>query len=174
MPRRLSLPIAGGLALAATSLAAAPACVTEAEARSLATFALPAAIETVASRCATVLPGSDWLARGGAPLATRYRKDGGGAVGPALSAVERLLGQRMPTFLDGGTMQRIAEGAIAERVSSAVKLADCAAISRVAEHLSPLPLANAAALIVALIQLDPKTARAGLSICPAGATGKAG
>lgn len=143
-------------------------CLTEAEARSVVAYALPTAITAAAVRCRPVLPASAWLNRGAASLSQRYRREGGGDAAAALPVLERLSGQRMPDFLDAGTASGVVEALIDERTGAALATRDCAAISQIAEQISPLPIGNVAALLVALVQLDRSaTSRTGIRICPA-------
>ena len=161
------------LSLSTPTLAQSADCLTEAEARSVVAYALPAAIDATATRCRPVLPASAWLNRGAAGLSQRYRREGGGDAAAALSVLERLSGQQIPDFLDAGTATTVVESLIAERAGAALATRDCAAVSRIAEQISPLPIGNVAALLVALVQLDRgTTSRTGIRICapaPAGA-----
>ena len=147
---------------------AATACFDEADGRSVVAFALPAAVEAAARRCASVLPRTAWLPRNASRLAARYRQEGGGDLKAALPVMERLSGQTLPKFLDDSTAAGLANGIIAERVTSSLRTSDCASVARVAEQLDPLPLGNVAALAVALAQLDDGKllGASGLSICP--------
>ncbi|HEX8446694.1 MAG TPA: hypothetical protein VF649_08780 [Sphingomonas sp.] len=157
-------------ALLATSpgLAQSNDCLSEAEARSVVAYALPAAIEATAARCRPLLPAAAWLSRNGAGMAQRYRRDGGGSAEAALPVLERLSGQTMPDFLDPTTLSTMVEGLITDRVRDAVATRDCPTISRIAEQISPLPLGNVASLLVALVQLDRRaTSRTGIRICSA-------
>lgn len=158
--------------LAAPSWAQSPDCLTEAEARSVVAYALPAAIDAAAARCRPVLPAAAWLNRGAASLSQRYRREGGGNAAAALPVFERLSGQRIPDFLDPDTASTVVESLIVERTGAALATHDCAAVSRIAEQISPLPVGNVAALLVALVQLDRgTTSRTGIRICPAAAAG---
>ncbi|WP_129586213.1 hypothetical protein [Sphingomonas montana] len=161
------------LAAIAITLSITPAmaqsadCLTEAEARSVVAYALPAAIEATAARCRPALPASAWLNRGAAGMAARYRRDGGGNPAAALAVIEKLSGQSVPDMLDPSTLTTVVEQLIADRIGTAVATRDCTAISRIAEQISPLPIGNVASLLVALVQLDRGTAsRTGIRICP--------
>ena len=160
------------LLVAAPATARSADCLTEAEARSVVAYALPAAIGAVTARCRPALPASAWLNRGAASLAARYRREGGGNAAAALPVLERLSGQQIPDFLDSNTASSVVEGLIVERAGAAVATRDCATVSRIAEQISPLPLGNVASLLVALIQLDRgTTSRTGIQICPATTAG---
>lgn len=160
------------LLLAAPVTAQAADCLTEAEARSVVAYALPAAVEAAAARCRPVLPSGAWLNRGAAGMAQRYRREGGGNAAAALPVLEKFSGQSMPDFLDPETASTMVQGLIADRVGAAVPTRDCAAISRIAEQISPLPIGNVTSLLVALVQLDRgATSRTGIRLCPAPAAG---
>jgi nicotinamide-nucleotide amidase len=151
--------IAGGLGLAATSLVAAtPACVTGSGGALDRHLRLcPTAVETIASRCATVLPGSRLgLARGRrlacGPLSQGWRRRCPGPLGRGRAA-PRAAHADLPGWRHDAAGRRRCDRRAGVGRGQDRRLP---AISRVAEQLSPLPLANAAALIVALIQLDPE------------------
>jgi hypothetical protein len=153
--------------IAQPALAQSTECLSETDARSVVAYALPAAVEAAAARCRPVLPSGAWLNRGAAGMARNYRRDGGGNAKAALAVLERLSGQTMPDLLDPGSVSTMVEGLIAQRVQDALPTRDCAAVSRIAEQISPLPLGNVAALLVALLQLDRGTSsRTGIHICP--------
>ncbi|MFD1950530.1 hypothetical protein ACFSGX_07090 [Sphingomonas arantia] len=171
MPSKTPVALLLAATLAGPALAQSD-CLTEAEGRSVVAYALPAAIEATAARCRPALPAAAWLNRGGASLAARYRRDGGGNADAALPVFEKLSGQQVPDMLDPSTVTNIVEKLIFDRIGTAVATRDCAAVSRIAEQISPLPIGNVAALLVGLVQLDRSlSSRTGISICPTSTAG---
>lgn len=144
-------------------------CLSPEQARGLATFVLPGLIEGLAERCRGSL-GRDAFLRQPATdlLSQRLRADAAPSWPVAKSAIETLNGSRLPGILGDRFIKTVAEGTAADLVLKDFDRTDCGAIDGLVSGLAPLPSANFASVITALIALggDRADGDAPLRICP--------
>ena len=159
-----------GAALLATlpglAQAAQQACLTPAEASSLAAYALPAAITGTTKRCAPSLSSTAFLPKGGAQLASRYAarkvqnwpaakaaffKIGGTSKNESSALLKNLPDPSLQQMLDA-----IVEGMVAQQIPTE----KCGEIDRIVGLLAPLPAQNTADLIAVALGLAGKSGQA--------------
>lgn len=170
---RKSPQIATLLALAAVpqmAMAQATPCLTQAEAKSLAQFALPDILTSVISTCKATLPASAFLVRSGPDLVTRYRTEGASSWPGAKAAIIKLAGEQgaMLKALPDEAVKPLIGAGISGSLGNAIKPKSCDAVDRGLAALAPLPLSNMADLTTMLIELGgDKAGKSPLKICPA-------
>lgn len=144
-------------------------CLTPPEAKALATFVLPGLVEGLANRCERTLPRDSFLRRPETQvLAQRLRRDAAPSWPAARLAIEKLNGSRLPSFLGDRFLMNAAEAAASDLVLRDFDRKDCGAVDGLVAGLAPLPSANFADVISALISLggdDAARADAPLRIC---------
>lgn len=154
----------------------APACLTSAEARGLVQFVMPALVEGLARKCRGRLTEDAFLRTGGASaLAQRLRRDGEASWPVAKRAIEKITGDPVPTPFGERFSMRVAEGTAASRVLEQFDAEDCRETSTLVGALSPLPAANVADAMSAILALGArKDPDAPLRICAAPASASVG
>lgn len=149
----LAMPIAAAPARAADR--DAPFCLSRADMKAVAGFALPLLIEGASLTCRALLPPGAFLSRAGPGLAERYRREGGGWAG-ARDVIQRALGDKLPHGLSPQTQEMLVTDIVKGMVGDKLKPRDCATASRVTELLSPLPADNLSELAILLIDLGSR------------------
>jgi hypothetical protein len=174
MPKsRLILLLMPVVLISAQSAEAAQSCLTVAEAQQLVQVALPDVITSVGDKCAAALPKSSFLVANKDGAAARYRKEAEIAWPGAKAAAIKLAGEsKFFALLPDSAARSIVTGMVTLGVSEKVKAEQCAAFDRMFGAVAPLPSANIATFIVAVVELQPPPAvKAGqkplLALCPA-------
>lgn len=168
-------PLLLALLTAATTAAQTPQpgfarerpCLTAAEAKALATFVLPGLVDGLAERCRGSLPREAYLR--GAPasaLSDRLRREAAPHWPLARASIEKLNGEKLPTLFGDRLVRIMAEGIAADLTLKEFERADCAAASELVGGLAPLPSANFAAVVSALIALGADEKDGPIRICP--------
>lgn len=129
-------------------------CLSPEQARGLSTFVLPGLIEGLAERCRGSL-GRDAFLRQPATaiLSQRLRADAMPSWPVAKSAIETLNGSRLPGIFGDRFIRNVAEGTATDLVLKDFDRADCGAMDGLVSGLAPLPSANFASVITALVAL---------------------
>lgn len=187
---------AAALLLAQAAPAPAPAapprpCVTPAEAGAMAVLVLPELIDAVGRSCTPHLAETAWLRAQGGELTQRWRTEGAGQRETALAAIAKMI---PPGAMGGGPGGRGASGAgavppgqtsgaapspeaamgamiggMTGEMSRRLTPATCNEISRFVESLSPLPAANVAQMVSAVmgigVAMTPPDQQGGPPIC---------
>ena len=153
----------------AASAAAEPPCLSEAEFRSVTLFVLPSAIAGTADRCQAHLPADAYLLTGGRRLAEAIGRDAQTHKGPAVGALTRISGGKMPEGLSEDTLSGLVTDMLRNELVKNVNASDCAQIDRVAGLLAPLPPENFVGLLGMLFREGIKKGnkRAPFQICAA-------
>lgn len=145
--------------------AAQPVCLSQKEARSLLTYALPNVISGTAKRCQSALPADSYLRQHGTELAARYAAhkarywpDAKAAFLKMSAAKDQQIGQFARNLPDE-SMQPIVDLAVEGMVSQNIGLDSCEDIDLAIDLLSPLPPENAAGLIALFVELGAETGR---------------
>ncbi|HEX8301790.1 hypothetical protein [Sphingomonas sp.] len=131
-------------------------CLTADEASAMFTSVAPGLLRSASEACASALPAGAYLRDRGAALADRYSAPAAAAKPLAMVALNKIAGgeSATPEMFDMITGSMI--GALA---AGQIKPKDCISINRVVELLDPLPPANMAGLVVAILELSAADAR---------------
>jgi hypothetical protein len=169
------------LALLVTQTAhAAQSCLTVIEAQQLVQVALPDVVTSVGDKCASVLPRTSFLAVNKADISSRYRKDADSAWPGAKSAAVKLAGEsKFFSILPDSAARSVVTGMVTLGVGEKVKVEQCAAFDRLFAAVAPLPTANIASFMIAVVELQPPPAvKAGqkpiFALCPTAPAPRAG
>lgn len=141
--------IALGLMLAACpslavaqSQSQAAACVPQAQAAALVTFALPTLVTQIAARCQAELPPNSYLVANAGALADRYRPAADAAWPEARRAISGLfshfLGQAMPGDMNSDMVRLLAEPALGALLAKQIKTEDCVVADAAVATVAPL------------------------------------
>ncbi|MGE5722533.1 MAG: hypothetical protein ACM3YM_08735 [Sphingomonadales bacterium] len=163
--------------LAAAALSVAPIQARAAELASLdkeeltAVLMAPPFIEGASERCSSFLPAGAFLRTGCAGLAARLTREANIPSGRLMAVSTRIAG-KAPGPLSGATMAMVSHDVVKSEPASKLKASDRAAFNQIAEAIAPLPAANVAQLIGAIMVLAPDTGnKTGLHVCRADARG---
>lgn len=143
----------------------APRCVPTDQAEALFVAILPGVIEAAGRKCANVLPASATLRQTGSPAMQRYRAAATEAGPRAMGALRILAGPAAGAISDPAIAIPMMQPIIAETVTAGIQSRDCKIIDRLVANLAPLPANNAAAVVVAVVQLSRQETK--LPICAA-------
>lgn len=150
----IALAVMPGIAAAAE-----PVCLTDAEATSLITYALPQAISGTAKRCASTLPADAYLRRHGNDLAARYAVQKDRYWPKAKPAMLKALGAsgsdagNMTRNLDDATLRQLADVFVEGFVAQKIAPKSCDKLDVAIDLLSPLPPENTAGLIALTMEV---------------------
>jgi hypothetical protein len=148
---------------------AALACLTDSEARALFTFAIPEAVQGVAEKCRASLPATAFLPSKSPAMISRFRSAASGSWPMAKAAFLKVGGEsedsKMLAAMPDSALQPFISAAFAQIVAKDVKPLECPKIDRFVAALAPLPPANAAELITALIGLVGAKESDDLKLC---------
>jgi hypothetical protein len=158
---RTSMKVGAIIALIASPAVAEgqapPVCLTDAEAQALFTYAIPEALDGVSKSCDTALPATSFLKINSTQTIARFRAAAAGTWPTARKAFMKIAGDGKESELMAGmpdsALQPFVSAAFSGVVANGVKPEKCAKIDRFVAALAPLPPANVAALITALIGL---------------------
>ena len=160
------------IALPAASIAQTPRCVTQDQAASLVTFALPSLIEGVAQRCERAIGPSAYLTINATALARRYQPDADAAWPLARRTIagffEPLLGQPMPEDMNSDVLRILLEPIMGKLLAKAVNIGDCGMINAAITQAAPLPghnLGELAAMAAMIADKKDKGLAGVLHIC---------
>ena len=166
----VALPAQAG-AQAATQ--AAP-CLTEAEVRALATFAMPSALGGLIQNCSTHVGDAGFMTRSGSALVAGYAVNKDAAWPMARKAFFRLGGDKdkdsaeMMAKLPDSALQPFVEGMIGGMVGAKIKPEQCRLADKMMRLLAPLPPENMVELLGTVVELataGDKTAPGGFAVC---------
>ena len=99
----------------ATAAVDRPACIPPHDMKTLIRIALPDAIEGLAERCRTALPGNAFLPSEGMALAARYRREAPVDPARAREAIEAATGQDLSGLASDDTVQLMARQIIGQQ-----------------------------------------------------------
>ena len=157
--RRVALALAA-IVLPTASIAQAPRCITQHQAASLVTFALPSLVEGVAQRCERVLGPRAYLRINAAALSRRYMPDAEAAWPLARRTIagffEPLLGQPMPDDMSSDVLRMLLEPMVGKLLAKAVNTGDCGTIDAAITQAAPLPGHNLGTLAVMAAMIADK------------------
>lgn len=169
--KRAALMLAA-IALPGASIAQAPRCISQDQAASLVTFALPSLVEGVSKRCAPILGPNAYLTINAGGLAQRYTPDADAAwpvVRRTISGFfEQALGQPMPTDMNSDVLRMLAEPMVGKLLAKAVDTRDCGTINAAITQAAPLPgrnLGQLAAMAATIADKKDKGIAGVLHIC---------
>jgi hypothetical protein len=170
--------VAAALAMpaqAAAQTASAP-CLSGAEVRALATFAMPSALNGLIDHCGPQVGAGGFMSTQGRSLVANYAARKDAAWPEARKAFFRLAGSKkdadettaMMEKLPDGALQPFVEGLIGGMVGAKLKPGQCVIADKLLRLLAPLPPENTAELLGTILELaegDKKSGPAGLAIC---------
>ena len=160
-------------AQAGAQAAAAP-CLTEAEVRALATFAMPSALDGLIKNCSTHVGDAGFMTRSGSALVADYAANKDAAWPLARKAFFRLGGDKdkdsaeMIAKLPDEALQPFVEGMIGGMVGAKLKPEQCRLADKMMRLLAPLPPENMVELLGTVVELataGEKAAPGGFSVC---------
>lgn len=164
----------------AVAAAAGPGCLTSAEVRSLATFAMPSALTGLIDSCSPQIGANSFMATRGKALVATYSAGKDAAWPQARNAFFRLAGEGKAgdkdtaaavAKLPDAALQPFVEGMIGAMIGSKLKPGQCVMADKLMRLLAPLPPENTAELLSTIIELadadkkDGQTGPGGLAIC---------
>jgi hypothetical protein len=160
----------GGLsATALHAQARVEACVSPQAAESLVLVIAPDALRKASEVCAPVLPAGALLRRLPNPMIDRYAAESDAAWGQARAAIAAIGGEEAGRLLESEMARPLVATLIGQELTKEIKPRDCAGIDRILGLIEPLPPRNAAALVVAILQMSQKNGKKSpLPICAAG------
>ncbi|WP_017671195.1 hypothetical protein [Blastomonas sp. AAP53] len=144
-------------ALASTSAQAAQtaaACLTPAEAQSVAVAALPDALASARRACLPHLPGTSALSRATTRISQVYQPAADRAWPKAGRAFMSAVELPLPPGTDPALVRPLLTAAISAMVEQEIKPTDCGAIDEFYGALEPLPPENVGKLLVAVLKMD--------------------
>ena len=153
------------LALPQTAAAQADACLTRQEVKTLVAFATPSMLDATAKKCAAALPADAFLRTGVAAMVERLRIEGRAETGAIIPVIEKLAGEKMPAGLSEETTQGLVRDVVGAEVAKDIDPKNCGAINELASALSPLPAANIASLMLAILELGGSDKKSPFRIC---------
>ncbi|NIJ06610.1 hypothetical protein FHS31_000192 [Sphingomonas vulcanisoli] len=160
------------LTLPTASIAQAPRCISQGQAASLVTFALPSLVQGVARRCANSLGPNAYLSINAEALARRYQPDADAAWPLARRTMagffSQLLGQPMPEEMNSDVLRMLLEPMLGKLLAKAVNIGDCGTINAAITQAAPLPghnLGELAAMAATIADKKDKGIAGVLHIC---------
>ena len=154
--------------------AGAPACLSQADLRAMAAYALPSALEGVIERCSPTMAAGGYLRRQGPGLVSRYAAGKQAAWPAAKGALLQFAGDKDAQAADAiddlpdQAIQPFVDAMIAGMVGGQLKPEQCGLAERLMRLLAPLPPENTAELLGLLVQLGAKDKKGpgNLTFCP--------
>lgn len=160
------------MSLPTASIAQAPRCITQNQAASLVTFALPSLVQGVGQRCERVLGPNAYLTINAPALSRRYTPDADAAWPLARRTIagffETLLGQPMPEEMNSDMLRMLVEPMMGKLLAKAVNISDCGTINSAITQAAPLPghnLGELAAMAAMIADKKDKGIAGVLHIC---------
>jgi hypothetical protein len=163
-------------AQAAAAQAAEAQCLSSAEVRALATFAMPSVLTGLIDHCVPEVGAGGFMTTQGQSLVANYAARKDAAWPTARKAFFRLAGSKsdsseateMMAKMPDAALQPFVEGMIGGMVGSKLKPGQCATADKIMRLLSPLPPENTSELLGTILELaegDKKSGPGGLAIC---------
>ncbi len=158
----------------AQAAAKAAPCLSEADIRALATFAMPSAIDGLIKNCTAHVGTASFMSRDGAALVAGYAANKDAAWPLARKAFFRLGGDKdkdtaeMMAKLPDSALQPFVEGMIGGMVGAKLKPQQCRLADKMMRLLAPLPPENTVELLGTVVELataDEKPKPGGFSVC---------
>jgi len=128
-------------------------CVNGPEAEALVVTAVPALVSTLRMLCTPSLPANALLLRPDSDFLAKYQAAGDAAWPTAKSGLAKIGGQDMQGLLDSDFARPALAGLIGPMFAASFHKEDCAPTNRLVTMLAPLPPRNAAAAVVAFLQM---------------------
>jgi hypothetical protein len=157
MRHQLFVRAASTLALLSIgTVSAAPAvqqCVSGPEAEALVITAVPALITTLRLVCATKLPANSLLLQSNSQFLAKYQAESDSAWPLAKQGLGKVGGADLKPLLESQLARPALAGMVGPLFSAQFKPQDCAPTDRLVTMLAPLPPRNAAAALVAFLQM---------------------
>ena len=168
--------VAAVVALPAQSVAAEAQCMSPAEVRALATFAMPSVLTGLIDHCSPEVGATGFMTTQGRDLIASYATHKDAAWPTARKAFFRLAGSKsgsdetadMLAKMPDAALQPFVEGMIGGMIGSKLKPGQCAIADKVMRLLAPLPPENTSELLGTILELaesDKKSGPGGLTIC---------
>lgn len=136
-----------------------PPCVKQAEVTDMILFMLPGAIDAAGERCRATLPRDAYLFTGARRLSESLAAESKDHAAGAVTAFEKISGEKMPAELSQDTVGRMIGDVIRSKLVGEIKPEMCGDINALAELLAPLPPANLGGIATLLIGIDQKKGR---------------
>ncbi len=133
---------------------AATACLTPADAQSVAVAALPDALASARRTCLPHLPATAALSRSTTRIAQIYQPAADKAWPKAGRAFMSAVELPLPPGTDPALVRPLLTAAISAMVEQEIKPADCGAIDEFYGALEPLPPENIGKLMIAILKMD--------------------
>ena len=149
-------------------------CLSEAEVRALAAFAMPSALDGLIKNCSTHVGDSSFMVRSGSSLVAGYAANKNAAWPLARKAFFRLVGDKdkdsaeMVAKLPDSALQPFVEGMIGGMVGAKLKPEQCRLADKMMRLLAPLPPENMVELLGTVVELataDKKAGPGGFAVC---------
>ncbi len=157
MRSQLFLRVASAAALLSVGTAtAAPAvqqCVSGPEAEALVITAVPALITTLRVICTPKLPANSLLLQPNSQFLAKYQAESDSAWPLAKQGLAKVGGADLQPLLDSQLARPALAGMVGPLFAAQFKPQDCAPTDRLVTMLAPLPPRNAAAALVAFLQM---------------------
>ncbi len=148
--------------------AAAPSCLTPAEAQALVRVALPDVIDGVTDKCKTTLPGTSFILQSGSGLIERYRGSANSAWPAAKPAITKIAGEQgaFLAAMPDDAVKPLLSALITGEIGKGIKAEQCDMIDSLMAAIAPLPAENMADLLVAIVGLAAKEGKSSkLTLC---------
>lgn len=155
----LTAALAGVSAQAAQT--AATACLTPADAQSVAVAALPDALASARRTCLPHLPATAALSRASSRIAQVYQPAADKAWPKAGRAFMSAVELPLPPGTDPALVRPLLTAAISALVEQEIKPTDCGAIDEFYGALEPLPPENVGKLLIAIMKMDDPAKKLG-------------
>ena len=163
-------------AQAAAAQAAQAQCMSPAEVRALATFAMPSVLTGLIDHCAPEVGATGFMSTQGRNLIASYAMHKDSAWPTARKAFFRLAGSKsdsseatdMMAKMPDAALQPFVEGMIGGMIGSKLKPGQCVIADKMMRLLAPLPPENTSELLATILELtgaDKKSGPGGLAIC---------
>jgi hypothetical protein len=142
-------------------------CVATRDVGDMAIVVAPHLIDALAARCGQFAGSAPFVGSdAGRELASRFRAEAGTTSAGAIRAIQGLAGANFPANVPEPLVLAFVGPVVADQVK-VLSAEQCRAADRMIAALAPLPAANVAEFIGALVTLAPPENRRGLRVCPA-------
>lgn len=149
---KTALPALVALASMATPAVAAPACLTGAEAESIALVALPEILRETGRICAGSLPPTSLIRRPSGAFLAKYQIAADRAWPAARAAIVKLSDPAVALLLESDYARPLLTAIAVPQVLGQISVSDCPTIDRLTTLLEPLPARNTAGIVVTTLQ----------------------
>ena len=156
--------------LAFQASAAQAGCLSEPQFQAVVRFLAPDLIQSVAGKCAAMLPAESYLHRNGPALAARYRPGAATAWPTVQAALASQPDLKLFASMDEATVRGMIAPMLSEGLTKEkLRVGDCRIADEIAADLDPLPPQNMIGLVTALVRFDkgkPANAKGGKGRAP--------